>query len=278
METLGIWLRQAREAKGSTLEEAEIITCIKPRFLEALEAGDFSIFLGGEVQARGFLRIYARYLDLAPDEVLARYEIEVHGAEVVSPGAPVDAQAISSARPNTRPTPLQPRHAFSSAPRPAAMNLTTLAIVSLAIIMLLAVVVAGGYFVIRNRGEETPTAATATATVPVAGETPVATPETSSPPPVVATFPVNPDGGLTLALEATEHVWTRVTVDGIMVFEGRLAPEQVETWSGQATIIVDTGNGAGLLVTVNEQLQGAMCGRAEACSRTWGPDGEISLP
>ena len=90
METLGVWLRQTREAKGSTLEEAEIATCIRPRFLEALEASDFSAFPGGEVQVRGFLRIYARYLDLSPDEVLARYDTEKHGAQVVSSGAPAE--------------------------------------------------------------------------------------------------------------------------------------------------------------------------------------------
>ena len=274
METLGIWLRQAREVKGSTLEEAEIATRIKPRFLEALEAGDFSVFHGGEVQVRGFLRIYARYLDLSPDEVLARYDVEVHGA--AASDVTGDTQSISSARPTTRPTPLQPRHAFSSAPHPPAMNLTTLAIVSLAIIVLLAVIVAGGYFFIHGRDEET--AAAATATAPAAVETLPAIPAASTSPSAAPSFSVNPDGGLTLALEATEHVWTRVTVDGIMVFEGRLPPGPTETWTGQEAITIDTGNGAGLLVTVNEQLQGAMCGRAEACSRTWGPDGEIIAP
>jgi cytoskeletal protein RodZ len=275
METLGIWLRQAREVKGSTVEEAEIVTRIKPRFLEALEAGDFSVFHGGEVQVRGFLRIYARYLDLSPDEVLARYDVEVHGA--AASDVTRDTQSISSARPTTRPAPLQARHAFSSsAPRPPAMNLTTLAIVSLAIIVLLAVIVAGGYFFIRGRDEET--AAAATATAPAAVETLPATPAASTQPSAIPTFAVNPDSGLTLALEASEHVWTRVTVDGIMVFEGRLTPGPTETWAGQEAITIDTGNGAGLLVTVNEQLQGAMCGRAEACSRTWGPDGEIIAP
>ena len=109
METLGLWLRQTREATGSTLEEAEIATCIRPRFLEALEASDFSAFPGGEVQVRGFLRIYARYLDLSPDEVLARYDIERHGAQVVSPGAPAETHPASPARPTTRSVPFQPR-------------------------------------------------------------------------------------------------------------------------------------------------------------------------
>lgn len=270
METLGLWLRQTREATGSTLEEAEIATCIRPRFLEALEASDFSAFPGGEVQVRGFLRIYARYLDLSPDEVLARYDIERHGAQAVSSGAPAETHPASPARPTTRSVPFQPR----STPRPGAVNLTTLVIVGLTIIVLLATIIAGGYYIIRNTGEETITAATATAPVGV----PATVMATSPPPAVTPTFPVNPEGGVTLALEATEHVWVRTTIDGMLVFEGLLAPEQVETWSGQEIVSVGTGNGAGLLVTVNGQLQGTMCGRAEVCTRAWGPTGEIIVP
>ena len=71
METLGAWLCRTREAKESTLEEAESATRIRARFLEALEKGDLAAFPGGDVQIRGFLRIYAHYLDLPLDEVLS---------------------------------------------------------------------------------------------------------------------------------------------------------------------------------------------------------------
>ncbi|GAF79773.1 unnamed protein product, partial [marine sediment metagenome] len=90
METLGVWLCQTREARGNTLREAETATRIRVRFLEALEAGDFVVFPGGEVQIHGFLRIYARYLGLPPDEVLARYNTEIGGVEAVLPGTPAE--------------------------------------------------------------------------------------------------------------------------------------------------------------------------------------------
>ena len=57
-----------------------------------------------------------------------------------------------------------------------------------------------------------------------------------------------------------------------------MARGQEETWSAQEAIIVDTGNGAGLQVTVNGQLQGTMCGRAQVCTCAWGPAGEIAVP
>jgi cytoskeleton protein RodZ len=278
MGTLGVWLRQTREAKGSTLEQVEDATRIRPRFLEALEAGDFTVFPGGEVQVRGFLRIYARYLDLSPDQVLARYDLEIHGAEAASQGAVDEAQPASQTRPVTRPAPPPPlRSAPISASGPRAANLTTLAIVSVAIIILTAALVTGGYYIIRNAGEETTTAATVTPTAPSEVEGwPTATAPTT--PDVTPTFLINPEGGVTLSLEATEHVWVRVIADGAMVFSGMLAPDQPVSWLGQEMITVETGNGAGLQVTVNEQLQGTMCGRGEVCARTWGPTGEIFAP
>ena len=279
MGTLGVWLRQAREAQGSTLDEAGDATHIRPRFLEALEAGDFAAFPGGEVQVRGFLRIYARYLGLSPDEVLARYDTEVHGVKATAPpGVPAKTQPVSSARsaPVTRPTTPTPSDVPVPTFRPRWMAPENLLIVAIAVVILLAMAAGGWYLVSRNAGEE----AAATATTPaeaVVLPTAMATPFS----PIVTvtpTFPANPQGGVTLALEATEHVWVRVTADGSKVFENLMATGQVESWSGQEVIVVETGNGAGLLVTVNGQPQGAMCGRGQICTRAWGPVGEVTSP
>jgi cytoskeletal protein RodZ len=278
METLGVWLRQSREAKGSTLEEVEAATRIRPRFLEALEAGDFAAFPGGEVQIRGFLRIYARYLDLSPDQVLARYDVEVRGVQTAPPGGSLETQPASPIASTTKPAPPQPHDARVPTTRPQAVNLATVAIIGMATIVLLTVIVAGAYYAIRNAGRETTTAATATATTSTgAGISPTAMAMPTLPT-ITPTFPVNPQGDVTLALEPTEHVWARITVDGLVDFSGMLAPGQVETRSGQEAVTVDTGNGAGLLVVVNGQPLGRMCGRAQVCTRTWGPSGEITGP
>jgi cytoskeleton protein RodZ len=278
METLGVWLRQSREAKGSTLEEVEAATRIRPRLLQALEADDFDSLSGGEVQIRGFLRLYARYLDLSPDQVLARYDAEVHGVQTALPDSPGEAQLASSTASTVKPLPPQPRDVLVPTPPPRAVNLATVAIMGTAIIALLAVIVAGGYYAIRNAGGGTTTSATATMTISTgAGISPTAM-ATPALPTITPTFPVNPQGGVTLALEPTEHVWARITVDGLLAFSGMLAPGQGETQSGQEAITVETGNGAGLLVVVNGQPMGTMCGRAQVCTRTWGPSGEITGP
>jgi cytoskeleton protein RodZ len=270
MDTLGIWLRQAREGQGSTLAEAAAGTHIRPRFLEALEAGDFAAFPGGDVQLRGFLRIYARYLGLPPDQVVARYNAEVHGVEAAPPAAPAETRPLSLATAPTRPMTFQPPSVPVYTARPRRLSLETLMIAGVVLVALVAIVAGGAYLVSRYRGEDA--AATATMTAPAeAAEAPAL-------PTVTPTFPASPQGGVTLTLEATEHVWVRVMADGRTAFEGMLATEQVETWSGREVIVVETGDGAGLQVTVNGQPQGTMCGRAQVCARGWGPTGEVIVP
>lgn len=71
MTELGATLRDAREARGLSLDQVERDTRIGRRYLTALEAGDFSVF-PAEVYARGFLRSYSSYLGLNPVEMVAR--------------------------------------------------------------------------------------------------------------------------------------------------------------------------------------------------------------
>ena len=73
--TLPEQLRSAREAKGVDLYRVERDTKIRSKFLAALENGDYSD-LPGEVYTRGFLRNYASYLGLDPDEAVDEWRRE----------------------------------------------------------------------------------------------------------------------------------------------------------------------------------------------------------
>ena len=68
-------LLAAREAKGVDLYRAERDTKIRARYLGALERGDYRE-LPGAVYTKGFLRNYALYLGLDPDEVLVQWRRE----------------------------------------------------------------------------------------------------------------------------------------------------------------------------------------------------------
>ena len=70
-QPIGERLRQTREEKSLSLDNISQEIFIRVHYLEALEAGDFDA-LPSQAQARGFLKIYAAYLELDPDEALAK--------------------------------------------------------------------------------------------------------------------------------------------------------------------------------------------------------------
>ena len=65
-------LAAARERKGVDLIRAERDTKIRVRYLSALEQGDYRD-LPGAVYTKGFLRNYAIYLGLDPEDVLRQW-------------------------------------------------------------------------------------------------------------------------------------------------------------------------------------------------------------
>jgi len=73
----------ARERKGVDLYRAERDTKIRARYLAALERGDYRE-LPGAVYSRGFLRNYALYLGLDPDDVIRQWHRE-RGDTAIAP-------------------------------------------------------------------------------------------------------------------------------------------------------------------------------------------------
>lgn len=74
-DLIGERLAAAREARGIDLLRAERETKIRRGYLAALERGDYASLPGG-VYVRGFLRNYAQYLGLDPDEAVAQWHRE----------------------------------------------------------------------------------------------------------------------------------------------------------------------------------------------------------
>ena len=72
--SLGQYLREAREA--NEIEIADVVAKLRIRqpILESFEAGEFEVRGVPEIQIRGLLRIYARFLELDEDHVLLLYD------------------------------------------------------------------------------------------------------------------------------------------------------------------------------------------------------------
>ena len=72
MESLGRKLREAREKHNYNLEQVARDTHISKQYIEALEEESFGV-IPGDTYVVGFLRNYAEYLGLNPDELVGLY-------------------------------------------------------------------------------------------------------------------------------------------------------------------------------------------------------------
>jgi hypothetical protein len=257
-------------------------TRILARYLEALEAGDYKALPGGEAQVQGFLRRYAAFLGLPPDEAISRYRQDRGiGQAEAAPPTPVPRPTTPAAEAKTPPP---GRRAPSTTAAPLAGKQTSsrailFAMVAGIVVGLIALRVVGGTWAWSRFRDRPAATAAATAVAPPTSATgaPPGT-ETSLSPQTTPTFAASASGGITLALELTEHAWVRVTVDGFTAFEGLLEPGLSETWTADEMVIAETGNGAAVIAVVNGQPQGVLGGRGEICARGWGPGGELDVP
>lgn len=73
MQTIGERLEEARKRKGISIREAAETTKIRGDYLQKFEANSFEVDLP-PLYVRGFLRSYARFLDLDPDRVVSDFD------------------------------------------------------------------------------------------------------------------------------------------------------------------------------------------------------------
>jgi len=246
--SVGQILREAREAKGITLEDAAARLRLMQRQVVAMEADDFES-LGQSVFARGFVRNYARLLGLAPETLLVRME-----------GAPAEPAAVS------QPEPAEVRSSLIS---------PWMILVLLGLLVLVAVPVAL-YVWLNSGGEEelvnepsvetSLTAPVAPAAQPVEAEAPaVAIQATPVPTPGAAAEVVEPAAkavevaaptpaaaGSVLHIEFGDDAWTE-----IKDASGRMLHRQLNTAGsgvdvrGQPPFDIVIGNAAHARLTYN---------------------------
>ncbi len=243
MGQVGDRLRQAREAKGLTLAQAEEITKIRRRFLQALEEEDYGQ-LPGEVFVRGFLRNYAVVLGLDPEEIL-----------VASGRPPAPAIVpITQAQGQLLDEPLT---------SPGAGSHWMVGALS---VMILVLVGLGAWTIYRYLGPSLfrPPAATPTGDptqVPIVVQstaTRALTPTATATAEITQTLtptsaPVT--SGLVLRLEGVGRSWVTVTVDGDVAWAGTMEQGQSQEWQARERIDLHSGNAGGIRVFVNGQEQ-----------------------
>ena len=72
-ESFGSYIKQERELRNISLQEVSEETHVRLDYLEAIESEHFEK-LPGLTFARGYLRAYATYIGLIPEEVILHFE------------------------------------------------------------------------------------------------------------------------------------------------------------------------------------------------------------
>lgn len=270
-EGLGLWLRRARETRQLSLEDVEKKLRIRRRYLQALEVGDYSA-LPGAIQARGFLRNYARFLGVPVDEALARYEAEVEGRPMQPRARPIPEERRNPdmERPSVFPSPPseeEETQLADTAPR-ALLPIFLGA-------MLLFLLIAAGAFAYLQFMESAPQVATPQPTQVQSAPAPQPAPTQQ----LLAggDFIPSLDGAVTLRLDPTQHVWVRVVADDAVIFQGIAAPGQPLQAVASTQAQVETGNGGAFNLAINGVDWGALGGAGQIVRRAWSPQGEIAL-
>lgn len=262
--SLGQILREAREANEITIEDAVAALKIRQPFLEAFEAGEFEIAGVPEIQVRGMLRIYGRFLELDEEDLLQLYDRMRIAQEKSRRGRrgrrrreEPDAERVLSST-----QPMQEMHlaARRSSTCGSLLRLLLLLLISAAAIAIIA------YVTIELVGIENIIApsqgAEATAPPPTLTETPAPTTQVASAP--TASDRAQYGGsGILVSVLLTQRSWMTVQVDGVERFSGIAAPETLLEYNALSEVKLAAANAMALDVIWNGQRQGQIGGRGQ---------------
>jgi len=262
MGQLGELLKEARQSKEVSLEEVEEELRIRKKYLQALEEEDFSI-MPPEVYVKGFLRNYAIYLGLDPEEVRDLY----YKGKPVEKGRKPDFLGRSGPMAREAAGP----HAF-----PMDMSLTQsrllafpFLVTALAILafFLLGLWAFRQYFPLPAETKpETKATVTTREPRPTFTPTSVVTPTTPAP---IGTPTPKVYTGVDVELVMLERAWLQVHVDGEKVFEGVFDEGTKINWSGKERVAVRCNNAGGVEVILNGQNLGPLGKRGQVVDREW---------
>ena len=285
---IGERLRNARTARGLSLEDVEAATRIRRRYLEALEREAWDE-LPGAAYAKGFLGSYARQLGLPPDEVAGLFSLAP--APSAAAPAPVEVR-ITPATPHLRLRRIvtavvvvllsgglflsyvlygQLRQFAASRPRPVTATPVQAGAQTPPTAPPSKVAPAGAA---PPAGGEPPRTGAGTAVIPTSG----ASGAGPTPPPQGAVPPIITGQHVAVAVDATDRTWLRVVADGSVVFEGFMSAGDHQAWQGQNQVSLRVGNASALDVAVNGQALGRLGNPGDVVDRTFTAAGAVTAP
>ena len=234
--SFGSWLRQQREIRNITLREISDNTKIGLRYLEALEDDRFEV-LPAPIFAKGFLREYAKYVGLDPDEVVnfyltAEQRYRAERGEDVSGVMPLPtAGTVAPSR-----------------------GLQLSWVLAAGGVIALVLVVLGVFWLVRRQRADAPRGGrteqaepTPVSMVPIApAPAPAATPTAAA-----GQSPVNPNA-INVAVTFTDNCWIEVLVDGDRrIQELHVAGESLHVEARESVLFEKIGKVSSVRIDVN---------------------------
>ncbi len=277
-QALGRYLRESRETKEITLEDAEHALKIRRRILESFELGQFTFSDATNVQTRGFIRNYARFLGLDDDRVVTYYESALEEAtnprrkrstraSQTAPQVPMAPRKITDTNPSLPAVP-------SMLDRPARRNsfLNSLVMFLLAVASIVVIIFVVAQLLGQTRPAQDTVDSSILGQLPASATfTPVPS-QTVAPQPtqVVILQPAYTGKGVVVTITLTQRTWMRVLVDGEQKFIGLARPgDQLQDFIGQQNIVVTAANAEALKVIYNGKVQPIFGGRGQQVDITF---------
>ncbi|SNB44886.1 helix-turn-helix domain-containing protein [Geobacter sp. DSM 9736] len=236
---VGQILRETREARGFSLEDAARVTRISKNYLASIEAEAYEK-LPSPAYIKGFLRIYAGYLDLSGDAVVACYE---RGTAPVPPVVE---------KPAARPAPKGDKAFTRKSGR-----------WSIPLLLLVLVLIASFFYGERDERPQRPQPPTPPPPPAALPPSPVLPPRTSAIPPPPEEAPAAPaqettieapvpqGKGLVLRLKVNQDSLLSISIDSGTSQKYDLKSGDVIEWKGEKAFTLELSNGGGVAAELN---------------------------
>jgi cytoskeleton protein RodZ len=256
-ESIGEKLKNQREVLGLSLDEVEIHSHVRKHYLESIEAGDFEK-LPSTVQARGMLSNYAHFLEIDQEEILMQYADGLQTQRIERQPSN-NGNGVST----------HPLFKISALHRYISIDLIFGG--GLIILLITFAFWATGNVINLYKSPSSEVTAKSISDIiltPLQTLSPegailnqpalVSTSTTIFNNTAIPTAPGAVSGQVQVYVIVLQSAWLRVTVDGKIVFEGRVEPGSAFPYNGNNQIEILTGSGSAIQIVYNQTDLGVM--------------------
>ncbi len=224
-ESFGAYLKREREYRHITLDEISRATKIRKYYLDAIERDEYKL-LPGEAYLKGFVRCYAKYIGIEPDDAILRLEAYLKQNEARKTPVPVKKSIIKKSK-------------------GVYIAIVTAGVL---IIALIGIIKKGGEIETGQEGEITGLIKNKKESQTILSETQAIQQETKS---ETSAPPQQKKESLHITIKAREKTWVMVRRDNEKPFDVILWEGDVANWYAEERISLRIGNADGVEITYN---------------------------